>query len=105
MSPVVPVVGTFSVKITGRPRIVSGGMSEPGVVRPPIQTGPPPVPTDSAMVASCGKVSMCAIHTALLRLVGSIREYILTMFSHTIVAAVWPLSLVTDTEAGQLMYP
>src|SRR5689334_21611726 len=102
-----PSADAFSVKITGRPRIVVGGAPEPPpcVPRLPIQTGEPPVPTASAIVANWGKVSMFAIHTALPREVGSIRAYILAMFSHRIVALAWPASFATFTLAGQLMKP
>lgn len=88
--------------------MVTGGVSAPllpGFYPEPIQTGPPPVPTDSAIVASSGNVSMLAIQTALLSEVGSIREYIFVMFSQTKVAAAWPVSLVTCTDAGQLTKP
>src|SRR6266700_1475078 len=105
MSPVVPNAGAFSVKITGRPRMVTGGPSEPGWLGPPIHTGPPPVPTDSAIVASWGNVSIAATHTAFFNEVGSMRAYILTMFSHTIVPAVWPASAACCTDAGELMNP
>ena len=95
MSPGVPSGPVFSVKNTGRPRMLTGGASMPPwpPAKLPIQTGPPPVPTDKAIVANWGKVSMLAIHTARPRLVGSMREYILTMFSHTIVAADCPDSM------------
>src|SRR5581483_7521168 len=105
MSPVVDSAGVFSVKMTGRPRIVMGGVSEPGWFMPPIQTGPPPVPTDNAMVASCGNVSIDAIHTAFASDVGNILLYMLTMFSHKMVPVACPDSLDTDTDAGQEMKP
>src|SRR5215475_14319576 len=96
MSPAPPTPGTFSVTRRGRPRIVIGTWPTPEAN----QTGAPPVPTDSAMVSSCGRQSGEHTHTALLSEVGSIREYILVMFSHTIVAAGWPDSAATCTIAG-----
>src|SRR3954447_18321775 len=95
MSPAVPRVFAFSVKITGRPRMVIGGPTAPLFS----QIAEPPVPTDRAIVASSGNVSMDAIHTARPRLPGSIRAYILTMFSQTIVPDGWPASALTDTDA------
>src|SRR5581483_4715055 len=90
-----------------RPRIETGGVSAPPVppAKLPIQTGPPPVPTDSAIVASCGNVSMEAIQAARRSDVGSIRAYILVMFSQTIVWVGCPDSAATCTDAGQLMKP
>src|ERR1700733_3658320 len=105
MSPAVPSAFAFSEKMTGRPRIVIGGMSEPGWFGPPIHTGPPPVPTDSAMVASSGNVSGAQIQTALRTEEGSIREYMPTTFSHTIVLVACPACAETLTAAAQLMKP
>src|SRR3954469_24395362 len=104
MSPVVPSAGVFSMKITGRPRMLTGGTAEPGCCMFPSHTAEPPVPTDSAMVASCGKVSIEAIHTAFCSAVGSMRAYIPTMFSQVMLAAGWP-DADTCTDAGQLMKP
>src|SRR5215475_3172487 len=103
MSPVVPSAGVFSVKYTGRPRMLTGGVSVPPPVAgppPPIHTADPPVPTDRAIVASCGNVWMDAIHTAFLSEEGSIRAYMPTMFSYTIVWVGWPACAATCTDAG-----
>src|SRR3954471_2876712 len=104
MSPVVPSAGVFSVKITGRPRMLTGGTAEPGCCMFPSHTAEPPVPTDSAMVASCGNVSIEAIHTAFCSAVGSILAYIATIFSQVIDAAGCP-DADTWTDAGQLTKP
>src|SRR4051812_18078533 len=96
MSPCVPrTLVAFSVKITGRPRIVIGGPATPLFS----QIADPPVPTDRAIVASSGNVSIDATHTARPSDPGSIRAYILTMFSHTIVAVGCPASADTATIA------
>src|SRR6266576_2680594 len=94
MSPCDPRALTFSETITGRPRMLMGGPATPLFS----QTGPPPVPTESAMVASWGKVSGETTHTAVARDWGSMREYILTMFSHTMVAVGWPVSAAWTTR-------
>src|SRR5688500_12620169 len=95
MSPASPSVGAFSVKITGRPKIVIGGPSTPLFNH----TGAPPVPTLNAIVASSRNVLILAIHTAVPNELGNIREYIVMMFSHRMVSAACPDSFVTDTAA------
>ena len=59
----------------------------------------------TAMSASCGNVSMSAIHTAFISEDGSIRAYIAARFSTMIVLAPCPDSAVAVTAAGQLMNP
>src|SRR3989337_3694499 len=97
MSPTVPIVGHFSVKMTGLPRMLMGGPAAPLFS----QMAEPPVPTERLIVASSGKVLMLHTHTAELRLDGSIPAYILTPFSQTIVLASWPVSLLTSTIADE----
>src|SRR6185369_13356854 len=62
-------------------------------------------PTDRAIVASCGKQPMSAIHTAFISDVGSMRAYIFARFSTTIVLAPCPASAVAMIAAGQLIQP
>ena len=101
MSPAAPSVFAFSVKMTGRPRIVIGGPWAPLLS----QIAEPPVPTLSAIVASSGNVLIEATHTARLSEVGSIRAYILIRFSQTMVLAAWPVSFVIEMAAVALRNP
>src|SRR3990167_4416483 len=96
-----PSVSIFSVKRTGRPRIVMGGPWTPLFS----QMAEPPVPTERLISASCAKVSMFATQTPLPSEAGSIREYILTMFSQTMLSAACPVSFATETSAGEFITP
>src|SRR6187455_1076848 len=90
--------GAEPVMSTGRPSRVSTGWDRPSVSH----TAEPPVPTLSAMVASCANVSGEATHTALPMLAGSMRAYISIAFSHTIwlfAAALWPDRFDTTISA------
>src|SRR5690554_3782255 len=96
MSPREPSVFAFSVTTIGRPNSVIG----PGAAAFTTNTLLPPVPTLSAIVNSSGIVSGEISHTARDSDEGSMRAYILTMFSYTIVLAACPFSAGTAIAAG-----
>src|SRR5260221_12116415 len=101
MSPRVPSLGTFSVKYTGRPKMLIGGACDMLVA------GQPPIHTPGAdwvIAARAGNTSMEQIHTALPRDDGSILAYMLAKF-----ASVTPLVRAppgpTATMAGAFRHP
>src|SRR5260221_3895847 len=78
MSPRVPSLGTFSVKYTGRPKMLIGGACDMLLaVQPPIHTPG----ADWVIAARAGNTSMEQIHTALPRDDGSILAYMLAKFA------------------------
>src|SRR5258707_15859707 len=101
MSPRVPSLGTFSVKYTGRPKMLIGGACDMLLaVQPPIHTPG----ADWGVAARAGNTSMEQIHTALPRDDGSILAYMLAKFA-TVTPVVRAPPAPTATMAAELRKP
>src|SRR5260221_5082811 len=101
MSPRVPSLGTFSVKDTGRPKMLIGGACDMlSAVKPPIHTPG----ADWVIAARAGNRSMEQIHTALPRDDGSILGYMLAKFA-SVTAVVRAPPAPTATMAGAFRNP
>src|SRR5258708_12161625 len=101
MSPRVPSLGTFSVKYTGRPKMLMGGACDMLLaVQPPIHTPG----ADWVIAARAGNTSMEQIHTALPRDDGSILAYMLAKFA-SVTAVVRAPPAPTATMAGAFRNP
>src|SRR5260221_14405154 len=101
MSPRVPSLGTFSVKYTGRPKMLIGGACDM------LLAVQPPLPTPGAdwgIAARAGDTSMGQIHTALPRGDGSILAYMLAKFA-SVTAVVRAPPAPTATMAGGVRDP
>src|SRR5260221_4507255 len=101
MSPRVPSLGTFSVKYTGRPKMLIGGACDMLLaVQPPIHTPG----ADWVIAARAGNTSMEQIHTALPRDDGSILAYMLAKFA-SVTALVPAPPAPTATMPGGVLDP